>query len=146
MYPPTSPPWARNSVTTCWFRLLWSCSGMISDALLRRGVGHSAEILLEDLGTPLAGIGVHEQCDGRAQLLRVDGAEDLLGGAAAGAAGVCQDGGVLGQPSWAENPSPGRPGPPPRGDGVPPCGRAYPRPDCGKINHIQWLALRPARS
>jgi hypothetical protein len=55
----------------------------VSDALLGRGVGDPAEVLVEDLAEDrLGGGGVHEQRDGRAQLLRVEVAEDLLRGAA----------------------------------------------------------------
>jgi hypothetical protein len=74
--------------------------GVISDALLGGGVGYSVVKLVEDSAEHrLAGSGVHEQRDGRAQLLRVDFAEDLLRRAAAHAG---EDGGAFDQPG-AEN-------------------------------------------
>ena len=66
-----------------------------SDPLLGRGVGYPVKILVEDLAEHrLPGRGVQEQGDGRAELHRVDLAEDLLRGTA-GDPG--QDGGGLDQ-------------------------------------------------
>lgn len=54
-------------------------TGVILDALLGREVGYPVKILVEDLAEHrLTGGGVHEQRDRRAQLHRVDSAEDLL--------------------------------------------------------------------
>ena len=86
-----------------------------------------------------------EQGHGRAQLLRVQAAEDLLR-AAPGYAGE-----HLGPSRSAAGPAPdarGRPGPRrarrSRTPGPWHSGRA--RAICGNTNHIQWLTLRPARS
>jgi hypothetical protein len=83
------------TLLTAFFLRAW-----FSDAILGHGVGLSAEILLQDLTEHrLAGSGLHEQRDLRAQLQRVDFAEDLLRGAA-GQAG--EDGDAFDQPC-AEN-------------------------------------------
>ena len=78
-----------------------------SDALLGRGVGQPVEVLVQDLAEHrLAGSGVQEQRHGRAQLQRVDLAEDLLRGAAA------QAGQDARRTRSAARPAPGAPGTP----------------------------------
>ena len=81
------------------------CPG--SDALLGRGVGRPAEVLVQDLAEHrLPGSGTEEQRHGRTQLQRVDLTEDLLRGAATQAG---QDARRIGS---AAHPGPGGPGTP----------------------------------
>src|ERR1700761_3336804 len=76
----THPGTVSSSITCAWSATLPPGSDR-SDALLRRGVGLAVKVFLEHLAEHrLVRGGPPEQGHGRAQLERVDAAEDLLRG------------------------------------------------------------------